>query len=204
MYEIKYCGKCHCNHNKGIESDYCKKRFFNISLPNKISELRLVFCAEYIRSYIQTDLIKNDTNYISGKNINYLFEKMITPYLPDIVLRDTRKYSKVNNIYFWVSKKLGIYSIYTFEECLEMIINESESRFSSILNSIIFEINNYCAKNEKYLKHKSRVEKLKKLAKKLKNSYGDESGIICCEIMATIIMSEAELKKQEKLQPINQ
>ena len=59
--EIKYCGDCHCNHSFGITSERCKKRFFDISLPTKIEKLRIVFCAEYLRSCIQTEMIKTDT-----------------------------------------------------------------------------------------------------------------------------------------------
>jgi hypothetical protein len=201
-YEITYCGDCHCNHSCGIESNLCLKRFFDISLPTQVETLRLVFCAEYLRSCIQTEMIKTDTSYIGKQNIKYLLEKIITPYLPKIVAGGYNpKKSRINNIYFTVNKKLGIFCTYTFEECLEFIINNQESRFTDILNSVIREIDNYCLTKKAYLKYKSTVANLIRLSKQLKKTCisNEQIAIICCEIMTIILMSESEVKKQNKI-----
>jgi hypothetical protein len=199
-YEIKYCGDCHCNHSCGIESNLCLKRFFDISIPTQVETLRLVFCAEYLRSCIQTEMIKTDTSYIGKQNIKYLLQKIITPYLPKIISSKERKYSRISTIYFNVNKKLGIYCCYTFEECLNFIINNQESRFTDILNSVIREIDNYCITKKAYLKYKSTVSNLLRLSKQLKKLHTNEQiGIICCEIMSTILMSESRYKEQTNL-----
>jgi hypothetical protein len=200
-YEIKYCGDCHCNHSCGIESNLCLKRFFDISLPTQVETLRLVFCAEYLRSCIQTEMIKMDTTYLSNRESKHILEKIITPYLPKIVSGGYNpKKSRINNIYFTVNEKLGIFCTYTFEECLEFIINNQESRFTDILNSVIREIDNYCLTKKAYLKYKSTVSNLLRLSKQLKKLHTNEQiGIICCEIMSTILMSESRYKEQTNL-----
>lgn len=202
--EIVYCGSCHCNHSCGIKSDFCKKRFYDIDLPTKIAPLRLVFCAEYLRSCIQTEMISRDTTYLSDWDIKKIIKDIIKPFLPNIVSHKGSSYGNYGNIYFMANRKLFIHLQYTFLECLEMLINEPESKYTSILDSVVYEVNNYCSMKGRYLKYKSRVEKLQKLAKKIKNSNIDESGIICCEILSIMMMSESEIKKQEKLQLINQ
>jgi hypothetical protein len=200
-YEIKYCGDCHCNHSCGIESNLCLKRFFDISLPTQVETLRLVFCAEYLRSCIQTEMIKMDTTYLSNRESKHILKKIITPYLPKIVSGGYNpKKSRINNIYFTVNEKLGIFCTYTFEECLEFIINNQESRFTDILNSVIREIDNYCLTKKAYLKYKSTVSNLLRLSKQLKKLHTNEQiGIICCEIMSTILMSESRYKEQTNL-----
>lgn len=201
-YEITYCGDCHCNHSFGITSERCKKRFFDIALPTNIYKLRLVFCAEYLRSCIQTEMIKMDTTYLSNRESKHILEKIITPYLPKIVSGGYNpKKSRINNIYFTVNEKLGIFCTYTFEECLEFIINNQEARFTDIVNSVVYQLNNYCLSKQTYLKYKSTISNLKRLAKQLKNiSISNEQiAITCCEIMTIILMSESEVKKQNKL-----
>jgi hypothetical protein len=201
-YEIKYCGDCHCNHSCGIKSDYCKKRFFDISLPTQIYKLRLVFCAEYLRSCIQTEMIKMNITYFNNQGIKHILEKIIIPHLPKIVAGGYNpKKSRINNIYFTVNEKLGIFCTYTFEECLEFIINNQEARFTDILNSVVYAINNYCLSKEQYLKYKSTVANLIRLSKQLKKTCisNKQISIICCEIMTIILMSESEVKKQNKL-----
>lgn len=202
--QIKYCGDCHCNHSCGIESNHCKKRFFDISLPTQIGKVRLVFCAEYLRSCIQTEMIKRDTTYLSNQEVKFFLEKIVTPYLPKIVAGGYNpKKSRVDNIIFQVNEKLGIYCTYTFEQCLEFIINHTEARFTDIVNSVVYSINNYCLSKQSYLKHKYKVNKLKQLSKKIqfgkriKFATGEEVTLICCEIMSIILMSEAEVKKQQ-------
>jgi hypothetical protein len=199
MYNnITYCGDCHCNHTNGIKSDLCLKRFFDISIPTQIERLRLVFCAEYLRSCIQTEMIKTDTSYLGKEKVKYLLQKIITPYLPQVVSNNERKYSRIATIYFSVNKKLGIYCCYTFEECLNFIINNQESRFTDILNSVIREIDNYCLTKKAYLKYKSTVYNLLRLSKQLKKLHTNEQiGIICCEIMAIILMTESKINKQK-------
>ena len=201
-YEIKYCGDCHCNHSNGIESNLCLKRFFDISLPTKIKKLRLVFCAEYLRSCIQTEMIKMDTTYLSNRESKHILEKIITPHLPKIVAGGYNpKKSRINNIYFNVNKKLGIFCTYTFEECLEFIINNQEARFTDIVNSVVYQLNNYCLSKQTYLKYKSTVANLIRLSKQLKKTCisNEQIAITCCEIMTIILMSESEVKKQNKL-----
>jgi hypothetical protein len=201
-YEIKYCGDCHCNHSFGITSEICKKRFFDIALPTSIYELRLVFCAEYLRSCIQTEMIKRDTTYLSNIESKHILEKIIIPHLPKIVAGGYNpKKSRINNIYFTVNKKLGIFCTYTFEECLEFIINNQEARFTNIVNSVVYELNNYCLSKQTYLKYKSTVANLIRLSKQLKKTCisNEQIAIICCEIMTIILMSESEVKKQNKI-----
>jgi len=202
--QIKYCGDCHCNHSCGIESNHCKKRFFDISLPTQIDKVRLVFCAEYLRSCIQTEMIKRNTTYLSNREVKFFLEKIITPYLPKIVAGGYNpKKSRVDNIIFEVNEKLGIYCTYTFEQCLEFIINHTQARFTDIVNSVVYSINNYCLSKQSYLKHKYKVNKLKQLSKKIQFGKGEEVTLICCEIMSIILMSEAEVKKQQtKINPL--
>jgi hypothetical protein len=146
-------------------------------------------------------MIKMHTTYLSNRESKHILEKIITPYLPKIVSGGYNpKKSRINNIYFTVNEKLGIFCTYTFEECLEFIINNQEARFTDIVNSVIREIDNYCLTKKAYLKYKSTVSNLLRLSKQLKKLHTNEQiAITCCEIMTIILMSESEVKKQNKL-----
>ena len=147
-------------------------------------------------------MIKMDTTYLSNRESKHILEKIITPHLPKIVAGGYNpKKSRINNIYFNVNEKLGIFCTYTFEECLEFIINNQEARFTDIVNCVVYQLNNYCLSKQTYLKYKSTVANLIRLSKQLKKTCisNEQIAITCCEIMTIILMSESEVKKQNKL-----
>ena len=84
---------------------------------------------------------------------------------------------------------------------MEFIINNQEARFTDIVNSVVYQLNNYCLSKQTYLKYKSTVANLIRLSKQLKKTCisNEQIAITCCEIMTIILMSESEVKKQNKL-----